>query len=341
MNTLLRAQYLDARALAEELAALAARDPDPLLGTVAHRALGMTAVFCGEFGAARTHLEQGVVLYRPDVDHARAIRDYGGPAHVSCLAFLSRPLWALGYPDQALARSLEALTEARSRGGALSLATALGLLASQHQLRGDVHATREVSEQALAHATEWGSSYWMAQATVLRSWAEAHLLPREASRAQADATRKSLEGYYATGTTLGLSRFLSLLADVYGMCGQPGEGLKTVDEALAHVEKSGERYQEPELHRLRGELLLMRGGAEVAAAVDACFHRALQVARAQDAKAWELRAATSLSRRLREQGLAREAYALLAPVYEWFREGFDSADLQAARGLLQEFDMLR
>jgi predicted ATPase len=220
----------------------------------------------------------------------------------------------------------------------LSLATALGLLASVHQLRGDVRATREVSEHALAHATEWGSSYWMAQATVLRSWADAHVLPQAASRAQADVTRKSLECYEATGTMLGLTRFLMLLAEVYGVCGEPFEGLKTIDEVSAHMEKTGERYHEPEVHRLRGELLLMRGGAEAAVEADVCFGRALQLARAHDAKAWELRAATSLARRLRDQGRAAEAHTLLAPVYEWFTEGFATADLQVARAFLREIE---
>ncbi len=339
VSKLAKAQYDTARGLAEELFALAERDPDPLIGAVAHRALGMTALYRGEFAAVRTHLERGLALYHPEADHPRAVHDYGGDPHVSCLAYLGRALWCLGYPDQALARNREAIAQARVGGGALSIATALGMLTSVHQLRGDVRETLEASEKAVAHAGEWGVTYWLAQATVLRTWAQAKSRSTLEPSAIDGLTWKSLEEYQrATGTTLGLTWFLTLLAETYGADGQPLEGLVALDEALAHADKSGERYHEAEIRRLKGELLLMRGGAGAVATAEAHFRRALEVARTQQAKGWELRVATSLARLLREQDGAREARALLAPVYESFTEGFETVDLQTARALLDAID---
>jgi transcriptional regulator with AAA-type ATPase domain/predicted ATPase len=337
VSTLQRARYHDAQALAEELLTVAARAADPLIDVVAHRAVGMTALYLGEFATVREHLEQGLARYRADVDHARAIRDYGGAPHISCLAFLGRALWPLGYPDQALARNREAVAEAEARGGALSLAMALGMLTSVHQLRGEIRATREAADRSLAHATEWGTTYWVAQATILRSWADAKLLPPAESGTRAELIRDSLEQYrHATGTTLALPWFLTLLAEIHGASGRPAEGLKALEEAAALAQKTGERYHEAEIHRLRGELLLLQGGAEVTAAADAYLRRALDVARAQHAKAWELRAATGLARLLRQQSRTEEAFGLLSPVYEWFTEGFETADLLVARTLLEE-----
>jgi DNA-binding NtrC family response regulator/predicted ATPase len=336
VSTLLRAQYREAQALADELAALAADGSDPLIGTVAHRALGMTAMFRGDFLAARHHLEHGVELYRPDADHARAIHDYGGPPHVSCLAFLGRPLWSLGYPDRGLARNLEAVKEARTRGGALSIATALGLLTGIHQLRADAERTRAASEASLAHASEWGTTYWAAYATILRRWAEARCAPPSSLRHHAAVTRTNLEHYQQlAGTTLGLTWFLTLLAELHGASGEPLEGLRAIDEALVQVEKTGERYHEAEIHRVRGELILIHD-PDAAIPAETSFRRALEIARAQHAKGWELRTATSLARFLRARDRADEAYRLLASVYEWFTEGFETADLLAAGRLLDE-----
>ena len=333
---LLKAQYQTARALAEELRVLAERDHDPLLGAVTHRVFGMTAVHEGDFVAARMHLEQGAALYRPEEHQAQALRDYGIDPRVSCLAYLGRALWSLGYPDQALARNREAVVQAQERGGALDVAVALAMLTSVHQLRRDLPETRAATETALTYATKQGVSYWLARNSLLLSWAHAMDAPRAERETRIADIRRSLDQYRATGTTLGLSWFLALLAQMYGAGEQASEGLTVLDAAQAHVDETGEGYHAAEIHCLKGELLLMRGGAHAPSAAEASFRRALEIARDQQAKAWELRIATSLARLLHQMGAGVEARELLGPVYAWFTEGFDTADLRDARAVLQE-----
>src|SRR5215831_5088344 len=146
--------------------------------------------------------------------------------------------------------------------------------------------------------------------------------------------RQGLVAYQATGAAVFRSYYLAFLAEAYGKLGQAGEGLTMLDEALTTVHKTGERFYEAELYRLKGELLLARS-AENYGEAEACFQQALTVARRQQAKSWELRAAMSLSRLWHHQGKHQEAYDLLAPVYGWFTEGFDTLDLQTAKALLE------
>jgi predicted ATPase len=147
--------------------------------------------------------------------------------------------------------------------------------------------------------------------------------------------RQALSAMRATGLALKQSWFLGMFAEACGHTGQIEEGLHTVEEALAHVDRTGERLWEAELHRLKGKLLC-RHTAAPAAEVETCFQQALAVARGQGAKWWELRAAMSLSRLWQRQGKRAEARQLLAEVYGWFTEGFDTADLQEAKALLDE-----
>jgi predicted ATPase len=146
---------------------------------------------------------------------------------------------------------------------------------------------------------------------------------------------QGLRAHRATGAEAGRPYFLALLAEAHGTLGKPEEGLTVLAEALVHVEHSGERYYEAEIHRLKGELLLQQS-SDNAPEVESCFHHALDIARNQQAKALELRAATSLARLWQQQGKRQEAHDLLAPVYYWFTEGFETADLKDAKALLDE-----
>jgi DNA-binding NtrC family response regulator/predicted ATPase len=335
---LLRAEYSAANEVASRLHALGEDSSDPAVRAVGHLALGMTALYFGDFASVQYHLERALELYRTDEHHHRILTDFGWPIdrtqHVNCFAYLGRALWCLGYPDQALARNREALARARDwGGGALNVAIALGMLTTAHQMRREIAEARETSEQAIAHTTEWGISYWLAFARMLRS----ATLQGQGFEAEAgDAVReiqRSLSRYRATGTLLGVTWFLTMLADAHRANGQTLEGLGAAEEALGLAEARGERYYEAEAHRIKGALLLQRG-ADAEPGAEACFRKAIEIAQHQQAKGWELRAATDLARLLYAQKRVQEARDVLAPAYAWFTEGFDLVDLREARALL-------
>ena len=141
--------------------------------------------------------------------------------------------------------------------------------------------------------------------------------------------------YRATGADVRQPMYLAPLAEAYGQAGQVDEGLQALAEALAYIEQAGERWWEAELHRLKGVLLLLQQSSDNQAEAETCFAQAIAIAQNQSAKSWELRATTSLARLWQQQGKRQEAHALLAPVYHWFTEGFDTADLQEAKTLLE------
>jgi predicted ATPase len=235
----------------------------------------------------------------------------------------------LGYPDQALQRDQAALALAREFAHPFSLAYALSDLASLHRLRRDVPATQEYSEAALALGTAHGFSYVVTWGSIIHGWA---LLMQGQTAAGIAQVRQGFAAWQAWGTAH--LHPAHMVAEAYGKVGLIAEGLALLAEALRQVEMTGERKYEAELYRLKGELL-WHGGYRPDEA-EACLHHALTVARGQQAKAWELRAALSLSRLWQQQGRRDEARELLAQVYGWFTEGFDTADLQEARMLLEE-----
>src|SRR5262249_43384803 len=211
-----------------------------------------------------------------------------------------------------------------------SLAQALCYAAMVHQRRREALAAHEQAAAAMTLATEQGFVQWVARGTVLHGWALAMQGQSEAGLA---AMRQGLPADLPTGSTLYRPYFLGLLAEAYGADGHPDEGLHALAEALAVMDDTGLRYYGAELYRLQGAVLLLQAVPDVAQA-EACFHQALALARRQQAKSWELRAATSLSRLWQQQGKRAEAHELLAPIYGWFTEGFDTADLQEAKALL-------
>jgi TOMM system kinase/cyclase fusion protein len=326
-----RAELQTARELGAQLLSLARRAEDPVLLVEAYYSLGVTCFWLGEFAPAREYLEQGIVHYDPQ-RHRAHLALFGQDGGAVCLCRVALVLWYLGYPDQALARSHEARSLARELSHPFSLAYVLLWTALLYNHRQEVQETQELADAVTALATERGFPYWSAQGTVLQGWA----LAAQGQEAEGMAQiRQGLVTLRATGTEILRPYFLGLLANACGKMGQAREGLALLDEALVLVHTTGERWPEAELHRLKGELLLALSTDNQVEA-EGCLHQALTVARHQQAKAPELRAATSLSRLWQQQGKRVEAHQLLAEIYGWCTEGFDTADLQEARALLQE-----
>ena len=327
-----RGEYQKMRTLGEQLLSLAQRLQDPDLLLEAHHALWATLFFGGELAAARPHLEQGLRLYEPQRHRAHAALYSGHDPGVCCRAMAAPRLWLLGYPDQAVASSQAALALAQQRAHPLTLAIALYLAAILHHLCREAPVTQARAEAIMTIATEHGFPRQLAHATLLQGWALA-----ACGRGAEVITQiqQGLAASQAIGAVRDRPYHLALLAEVFAQVGQTTAGLETLAEALVTLPKSGVRWWAAELYRLRGALLLQGTVAQPEEA-EACFQQALDIARRQEAKSLELRAAMSLSRLWQQQGKQAEARALLAPIYGWFSEGFDTADLQEAKALLEE-----
>jgi predicted ATPase len=326
-----RGDHQTMRALGEQLLSLARRLEDPDLLLEAHHALWTSLISGGELVAARMHQEQGLRLYDPQRHRTHAALYSGHDPGVCCRYRAAPALWVLGYPDQAVASSQAALALAQQLAHPLSLAIALYWAAVLHHLRREATLTQAHAEAAMTLATDQEFLQILAQATPQRGWALAASGHGEEGIAQ---IRQGLAAYQVTGAIRDQPYHLALLAEAYAQAGETTEGLEAVGEALATVAKSAVRWWEAELHRLRGELLLQHAVAPPQEA-EACFQQALDIARRQQAKSLELRAVMSLSRLWQLHGKRAEAHELLAPVYAWFTEGFDTADLQEAKALLE------
>jgi predicted ATPase len=310
---------------------LARQQDDTAAQVAAHRAVGSAFDDLGELSSARAHLEQALALYDP-VAHRSLAFLYAQDPRVAGLCWLSRSLFALGYPEQSLARIREAWVAARELAHPHTVAHALGFRCNLCQLFQDQCGVEEQAEALITLGTEQSFPFWLALGTIYQGWALANGGQAEAGIAR---VRAGLAGYWATGAQHRSPYLLALLAEVHGKAGETSEALDVVAEALARVEKTGECWFEAELHRLRGELLLSLPEPNRTEA-EACFRRAMAVARGQEAKLWELRAAMSLARLWRDQGRRSECHELLTPVYGWFTEGFDTADLMDTKALLDE-----
>jgi predicted ATPase len=256
-------------------------------------------------------------------------------------------LWLLGYPVQALQKSQEAFTLAQELSHPHSLALTLACIAVLHQLRHEGQLTQRWTEAVVALSIEQGFPVWLAWGTILQGWVLAEQGQREEGIAQ---IRHGLAAYRATGTEMLRSQFLALLAEAHGKMGQADEGLSVLVEALVVADKTGEHFYEAELYRLKGELSLQSGvrspESEITnpqsptsspqAEAEACFHKAIEIARKQQAKSLELRTVMSLAKLWQRQGRRKEAHSMLAEIYGWFTKGFDTKDLQEAKALLDE-----
>jgi predicted ATPase len=284
----------------------------------------------GQPVSARAHLEQALARFDPERHRALALL-YGYDARVVSACYMLKTLFALGYPDQALSLCREVLAEARGLSPG-SLAFALNYACYLHHFRRDRVAVGRLAEELVRLADDKEFPYWLAAGQLLRGWA---MVEEGHSETGLVTVRDGLAAWRATGAELYMPYNLALLAEAHAAAGYTSEALRLLAEALAWMERTGERWFEVEQHRLQGELLLSLPDKDYAAA-EACFRQALDVARAQSAKSWELRAATSLARLWCNQGMRADARDLLAPVYAWFTEGIDTPDLKEAKTLLDE-----
>ena len=326
-----KGDLLTTYALGEQLLRLAHRTHDLALIMEAHRTLGTCLFWRGEFLVAQPHLEEGLALYHPQQhgDHALL---YGRDPGMECQGFVAMTLWLLGYPDQAVAHMQEALRLAHELSHPYSLATAFNMTAWLHQYSREHLLTQERAEAVLAFATEHGLAQRWASSTVLLGWSLAQQGFGDEGLAQ---IREGLSAWRATGAVIWQPYFLALMAEICVQVGQVKEGLAVLDEAIEAVDNTGEHLYEAELYRLKGITLLQHSVYDIAQ-VEWYLQQSLTVSYNQQAKSWELRAATSLARLWKFQTKHQEAYDLLAPVYNWFTEGHDTADLIDAKALLDE-----
>ncbi len=317
----------------EQSVTLARQSGDPARLMQAHYAHGAALLFRGEVNRAQEHLDQGIVLHRPQYHQARALQDPG----VTCLAYAGGALWLRSYVDQTLQRSEEAVALARSFSHAFSLAHALYWAALLHLCRREWQAARDRVDASLALATEHQLPFWLAMCMMLRGRTQIELDDVEAGMSQVS---KGITLFQSTGSVSGQTGYLSWLAEAQSRAGQVEVGLETLRSALRAAHQTGEHLYIAELYRLQGEFLLQGESRDhptgEQGAAESCFHQALVLSRDQQTKSWELRAATSLARLWQSQDKHQDAYDLLAPVYGWFTEGFDTADLQDAKAILDK-----
>ena len=247
------------------------------------------------------------------------------------LSLLGYLLWFLGYPDQALQRIQEGLLLAQELSHPFSLARALLAAIRVYQFRREGLVVQDWAKRLETLSTEHGFALRWATGMIQQGWMR---VEQGEGVEGIEQIRQGLAASRATGSSLAKTYHLALLASAYGTIGQADEGLRILAEAQAVMQMSGEHFYEAELYRLMGELLLV-GSWEHHAEAETSFQQALEASRRQQAKSLELRAAMSLSRLWQQQGKRDEARALLAPIYGWFTEGFDTADLQEAKVLLE------
>jgi DNA-binding winged helix-turn-helix (wHTH) protein len=322
-----------AHEIAEELRRLSEDEHGTTLLTLGHLALGSALYYLGELPLAHEHFQLGIAAYSPE--RHRLLPYYVGPQdlRVTCLRNSAWVAWALGYPDQALAAGNAAAALAGESSHLPSLTAALLGMARLHQFRREAEQTRQHAEAAMKLASEQGFAQRLAAATILFGWAQAAQGAPEGIATMAGG----LADYRATGAGDDLPYWLSLLVGRRAAVQQVEAAWRDLDEALALVRANSTLVWEAELYRLRGELLSQRSEAYAMPAdeVEAAFETALEIAQTQQAKAFELRAATSLARWRRDHGRDAEARALLEPVRAWFTEGFDTPDLIEADALIR------
>jgi predicted ATPase len=318
-----------AQRLDKDLLRLSRQRNDAAGLVLGHYSSGRTLVFAGRFASSRSQLEEAVALYNP-ISHGSLVQQAAVDPQVASQAYLGIVLFCLGFPDQALARSSAAVAEARRLAHPPSLASSLMNGTTVLLLVGDDAALDERANQLVAVTTEQGFPFWGAVGTIYRGWVKV----KNGDVAEGiSLLRSGSTAYRATGARVWMPYHIALLARAYEIAGQIEEGLTQLDDALQIVERTGERWLDAELYRHKGQLLLRQGHSEAA---EELYRNALRIAEQQQAKLWELRASVSLARLRRDQGRRAEARDLLAPVYDWFTEGFDTPDLKEAKSLLDE-----
>jgi class 3 adenylate cyclase/predicted ATPase len=319
------------RDLAAQFLALAEKQRATVPLMVGHHLMGMSLLYMGDIAEGRGHFDQAIALYDP-AEHRPLAARFGQDVAVAIVAYRSLALWPLGYPEAALKDADDALKNAREIGQAATLMFALFCASIPYTLCGNRAAAAAQAQELVALAEAKGSLFWKAYGMVSQGCVLA--LTGRAS----DAIEMLISGIAAwrtTGTTLWMPFYLPHLARAHAELGQFEAAWRCVGEAMTAAETTKQTWCEAEIHRTAGEIALMSPEPDAAKA-HAHFERAIAIARTQKAKSWELRPATSLARLWRDQGKRQQARDLLAPVYGWFTEGFDTLDLKEAKALLEE-----
>jgi class 3 adenylate cyclase/predicted ATPase len=319
------------RNLAAQVVALAEKQGAAVPLMIGHRLMGLSLLHTGDIAGGRMHLDRAIAFYNP-AEHRQFAMRFGQDLGVAILCYRSLALWMLGYPEAALADTEHALRNAREIGHAATLMYTLGNAQWTHLLCRNNEIVKELNDELAALSEEKGSLHWKSVGMTQRGLLFAET--GDASGAVQMIT-SGLAGLRSKGSTWGTPTFLTYLAGVCAELGQFDDARRFIDEAITAIETTKETWRAVETHCVAGQIELSSPGLNAAKA-QAYFERALSVARQQQAKSWELRAAMSMARLWRDQGKGNEARELLAPVYGWFTEGFDTRDLKEAKNLLGE-----
>ena len=330
----LHGQFQASMELAEEFLEIARRKQDPaeLFGL---QMIAFSSYYTGDLMRATQLYQDCALTYDPEI-HRPLAWVYGDDVGMSSYAYLSWLRWILGYPTQAWRHMEDSLRLGQEVPQANSQAFSLFFKAFHYLLRRESYEVCRWADKVIALSTEHGLPYWLALAKLVHGWA---LVERGLSDEGIEELCEGISIYQAIGAEVPLTVLFCLLADSYAKTQRTEEGLRTLDQAFAFVKKINERFYEAELWRLKGELLLQTNADSREA--ENCYQQAIEIARQQSAKSWELRAATSLARLWRRQGKTAEARQMLAEIYGWFTEGFDTADLKDAKALLEELSAAR
>jgi class 3 adenylate cyclase/predicted ATPase len=294
-----------------------------------HSMMGVSLLCTGSAAQGQAYDDQAIALYDP-AEHRSVAARFGQDVRVATFSTRAWGRWILGYPEAALADSKNALDEAREIGQAATLMVALSFATITCVLCGNYAAANALVDELIALADEKGAVLWKAWGTMNQG-----CVSGLTGKALVDTITSGIAAWRSTGATVHVPLHLSNLAKAYAELGQFDDARRCIGEAMTAIETTKETLFEADIHRTAGEIALLSPEPDAAKA-EACFERALAVARAQQAKSWELRAATSLARLWRDQGKRDQARDLLAPVYGWFTEGFDTRDLKQAKLLLDE-----
>jgi predicted ATPase len=328
----IRANLQSALNLAGELLELGEQEQHKGYLLEAHRALGQTLLYLGDFVASHAHLQQGLELY-DERDHREHVQLYGNDPGVACLVYHAYVSWFLGYPDQALAQSERAVSKATELGHPFSVAYALAFATYLHQHVRDVEGTKEYAERTIALARERQFPFWQHQETILHGWA---LVEQGDTVTGFEELERGMDNYHKGGAALADPWFEGLLAEALSKDERETEALESLEKSIDIAKHSSEGFFVAEAHRLQGELMLKQRGLEAAIDAERCFRQSLKVAREQRARSWELRAAVSLGRLWQSTGHLADARNLVGPVFEAFTEGFATRDLMDAESLLDD-----
>jgi predicted ATPase len=327
---LLRADLQTSNQLAKQLLGIAQGDHDADALLAAYRALGSTLMFMGKLSDARDYLERGMTIYESK-QHRSYVMAFGEDPGVICRLYTALCTDGLGYRDKARQMMDDALAYSRQLGHPFSLAFTLSIAQLLYMFRGEPEPVEELAAEAASLCSQQGFAQWGAHAVFTAGWVSFARGRQDEGLAE---MRQGLASWRATGAVLMTAYWLTHLAGSLSAAGRYDAATRSAEEALSIMDRTDHRYLEPEAHRIIGAAAWLSDHDEATAT--ACLRRAIASARRQEARVLELRAATSLARLWRDQGRCADAYDLLAPLYGWFAEGFDTADLKDAKSLLHD-----